>query len=292
MARHRWFPTLCGLLCAGFLFSGVNPVVFAEEQEGSSIKTELENNAKYNYYIGEYYYSQGRYEAAEPYFRRSRDLIERSNEVVSERRVRPAFGGAAGGAYQQYTIGEADTLRIAIWQNDDLTQDVIVRPDGAISFPLIGDVPARGLTFVQLKEEVTNRLKEYIKSPVVSITLKRLGESKVIVLGQVGYPGVYAVTGKRSILEAIAMAGGFTNDAVASSVILIRGGLDKPTGKRLSLNKALGTKANPNNVELQSEDIIFVPKKFISDVNYLVNTVLGPLIQGAYNIETMRDKRW
>jgi polysaccharide export outer membrane protein len=191
-----------------------------------------------------------------------------------------------------YRIGEGDTLRISVWQNDDLTQDVIVRPDGAISFPLIGDVPALGLTFEQLKVSLTEHLGEFIKSPVISITLKRLGESKVIVLGQVGYPGVYAVSGKRTVLEAIALAGGFTNDAVVSSVVLIRGGLEKPQGKRLSLNKALSGKGNSSNVFLQSEDIIFVPKKFISDINYLVNTILGPLVEGAFNVETSRYKRW
>ncbi len=114
----------------------------------------------------------------------------------------------------------------------------------------------------------------------------------MIVLGQVGYPGVYAVSGRRSLIEAIALAGGFTNDAVVSSVVLIRGGLAHPQGQRISLNKALNGKQNSSNIELQSEDIIFVPKKFISDVNYFVNTVLGPLVQGAYNLETMRDKPW
>jgi polysaccharide export outer membrane protein len=267
---------------------GVEP----PDEEDKAIREELENNAKYAYYIGEYYYSQGRYQAAEPYFRRSRDLMERGHEIVSERREKPNAKGAISGSSQLYRIGEGDTLRISVWQNDDLTQDVIVRPDGAISFPLIGDVPALGLTFEQLKVSLTEHLGEFIKSPVISITLKRLGESKVIVLGQVGYPGVYAVSGKRTVLEAIALAGGFTNDAVVSSVVLIRGGLEKPQGKRLSLNKALSGKGNSSNVFLQSEDIIFVPKKFISDINYLVNTILGPLVEGAFNVETSRYKRW
>lgn len=288
MFRKYFFHILfLTVLCFSFL----GPVFCADYNYGDN-PDEIESSARYNYYIGDYYYNQGRYDAAEQYFRRSRDLIERKNEVISERRVKPALKGGGGGDKLEYRIGDQDTLHITVWQNEDLTQDVTVRPDGKISFPLIGDVTAMGLTLTQLRDSMTKGLKEYIKDPLVSISVKRLGASKVIVLGQVVYPGVYGVSGRKTILEAIALAGGFTNDAVASSVILVRGGMEKPKGQRLDLNKPLGGKGSSDNLELESEDIVFVPKKFVSDVNYLINTVLGPMLQGAQNVETMRSKRW
>ena len=148
------------------------------------------------------------------------------------------------------------------------------------------------LTLTQLNKEITERLKSYVKAPKVSISVKKSVGSKVIVLGQVAYPGVYGVSGQKTILEAIALAGGFSNDAVVSSVILVRGGLNKPQGKRLDLNKSLRGASPSGNIALEPEDIIFVPKKFISDINYLLNTTLGPMVQGAYTTQGMRNKRW
>lgn len=189
-----------------------------------------------------------------------------------------------------YTIEEGDVLYISVWQEDDLKEEVIVRPDGRISFPLAGDVPALGLTFAQLKEELTKRLKEYIKYPVVSISLRKLGGKKVIILGEVGHPGVYSVAGKRTVLEAVARAKGFTPHAVTSSVILIRGGLQNPVGMRLDLSRAIKKTDMSQNVSLQSEDIVYVPKRFIANVNYFVDQILGPIARGIWTwhaIETL-----
>ncbi len=186
----------------------------------------------------------------------------------------------------EYTIAEADILYISVWQEENLDLEVIVRPDGKISFPLAGDIPAVGLTFSQLKEEITRRLKDYIKYPVVSISLRKLGGKKIIVLGEVGSPGVYSVTGKRTILEAIALAGGFTQDAVLSSVILIQGGLENPKGARVNLSSAINKADVSQNVVLEPEDIVYVPKKFIANVNYTIGQILGPIYQGTVAIKT------
>ena len=181
----------------------------------------------------------------------------------------------------EYTISEGDVLYIYIWQEETLSQEVIVRPDRKISFPLAGDIPAAGLTFPQLKQELTKRLKDYIKYPEVSISLKKLGGKKIIVLGEVKTPGVYSVTGKKTMLEALALAGGVTEDAVLSSTILIRGGLQNPKGRRLNLARAINKADMSQNVVLQPEDIVYVPKKFIANVNYILTQILGPISQGV-----------
>ena len=193
---------------------------------------------------------------------------------------------------QEYTLGEGDVLYISVWQEDDLSQEVIIRPDGKLSFPLAGDVPASGLTFTQLKDDLTERLKEYIRYPVVSISLKKLGGKKVIVLGEVTHPGVYSVTGKNTVLEAIALAGGFTEHAVHSSVILVRGGLQTPEGKRLDLSRAIKKPDIGQNVTLQSEDIVYVPKKFIANLNYVLSQIIEPISRGVwtlYMFESLED---
>ncbi len=183
-----------------------------------------------------------------------------------------------------YTIEVGDVLYISVWEEDDLSQEVIVRPDGKISFPLANEVPAFCLTFTQLREELTRRLKDYIRDPIVSISLKKMAGKKIIVLGEVGQPGVYSVSGKRTVLEAIAMARGFTAHAVTSSVILIRGGTQTPKGMRLDLSRAIKKTDISQNVDLQSEDMVYVPKKFIADVNYFVDQILGPIAKTVWTL--------
>lgn len=166
---------------------------------------------------------------------------------------------------------------------ETLNQEVTVRPDGKISIPLAGDVFTVGLTFEQLKEELTQRLEEHINYPVVSISLKKLGGRKVIVLGQVKNPGVYSVIGKNTILEAIGLAGGLTQDAVASSTILINGGLQNPEGRRLDLTRALNKADMSQNIVLHAEDIIYIPRTFIANASHVLSQILGPVSQGVYS---------
>ena len=251
--------------------------------------TFAQNNrekAQEDYQQGNLYYQQARYKEAQEEFQKALDLLNNIEEVPpsqpeeqKEPETLPEQKESKG--QLEYVIGEEDILFIAVWQNPDLTQDAIVRPDGKISFPLIGDVLAKGRTVSELDQEVTKRLKEYIRQPEVSISIKKLGGNKVMVLGEVSKPGVYAVTGTKTILEAISLAGGFTKDSVASSVVLIRGGFENPKAERLDLSKALAGGARLN-VALVTEDIIFVPKKFIANVNYFLEQLIGPLSKGAY----------
>ena len=140
----------------------------------------------------------------------------------------------------EYTINLGDILDISVWQWEDLrAAEVYVRPDGKISFPLAGDVRAVGRTLTEIDQELTQKLTEYIKSPEVSVAIKRFGGKKVIVLGEVGGPGVYAPTGRSSILEVIALSGGFRDTAVTSNVVVIRGNMEKSEAIVCDLRRAL-----------------------------------------------------
>jgi polysaccharide biosynthesis/export protein len=265
----------------------------------------LKAEAKTHYELGNLFYQQGRFDDAQLEYQKAMELLKQGEAVKGEvkapaiKEKLPVAKVEAPVAKErsrarvpavEYSISEDDILKISVWQNPDLDQEVIVRPDGMISFPLIGDVLAKGLSITELDQEITSRLSEFVRSPEVSISLKKIGGSKVIVLGEILRPGVYSVTGSKTILEAIGQAGGFSRDAVPSSIILIRGGFSQPQAQRLNLSKALGGReVLKQNIALQAEDVVFVPKKFIADLNYFLNQVLDPLARGAFTNRELRD---
>lgn len=266
---------------------------------------DSKEDAEAYYKLGQVYYEQGRYKEAEEQFQKSLDVLARAREKkavpASRAQEQPRLESAAPvivapskaavpggektlvpvGERRGYTIGDDDILQMTVWQNPDLDQELAVRPDGMVSCQLIGDVPATGLTIPQLAADITSRLSEYVKSPQVSLSIKKIGGSRIVVLGQVVTPGVFAVGGRKSIMEAVGMAGGFTRDAVPSSTIIIRGGFTGPKAQKVNLSKVFKGDLR-ENVELQSADIVFVPRKTISDINYFLNQVLEPLSRGAY----------
>lgn len=282
-----------------FVFMAVIIPVFAHAADD-------QEQAKDYYRLGNIYYQQGRYTEAEEQYQKAMELmkpaepsapvaakpqpaaVSNAATVAPSQAAVPAAEARKPSGTIEYVIGDEDMLYISVWQNPDLSQDVIVRPDGMISFPLIGDIQATGLTITQLDTAVTDKLKEFLKYPEVSISIKKVGGSRVIILGQVEKPGVYSVAGTRSIMEAVGMAGGFTRDAVPSSTVLIRGGFKGPSAQRINLSQVFKGDLS-KNVGLQSQDIIFIPRKFISDVNYFLTQVLDPISKGAYTNRELRS---
>jgi polysaccharide biosynthesis/export protein len=114
-------------------------------------------------------------------------------------------------ATKDFVLGPEDVLDIVVWHSDDLTQkDVVVRPDGKISIPLIGEVEATGRTAEELASHITDQLKEYKENPIVYVKVKAANSYYVYILGDVAKPGKYHVKSHMTVLQAIAMAGGFT----------------------------------------------------------------------------------
>lgn len=178
-----------------------------------------------------------------------------------------------------YIIGPEDVLFISVWQDKDLDTEVIVRPDGKISLQLIGEIDAGGKTLAQLNEILIKRYSAYIKSPQVLVSIKNFGGTKVIILGEVRTPGVYKPIERSGLLEVIAMAGGFSDHAALNSVILIRGGLGNPEAMRLNLARVIYKTDMSQNIPIQPNDIIYVPKQFIVDINYFLDQYLAPLFK-------------
>lgn len=160
---------------------------------------------------------------------------------------------------ESYMIGPEDLLYIHVWKEDALSRTVPVRMDGKISLPLIDDIQAAGFTARQLKEILTQKIKEFVENPNVSVTVIEANSFKVYVSGQVRSPGVYRLRSETSILQIIPMVGGFTEWANQKKILIIR----KEDGKekRITVNyKKIVKGEDPgSNIILKAGDTIIVP---------------------------------
>jgi len=155
-----------------------------------------------------------------------------------------------------YRIGPEDMLQISVWKNDSMSRPVLVRPDGKISLPLLNDVQAAGLTAIELKDVLTKRLTEYMPSPEVSVIVTEVRSLKVSVMGEVARPGRYELKSWATVLDVLAMAGGFTQFASRSRIVILTS--DGNGMKRIpfNYNKVAGEQ---ENFYLRNGDIILVP---------------------------------
>lgn len=159
----------------------------------------------------------------------------------------------------QYVIGPEDVLYVHVWREEALTKQLPVRMDGKISLPLIDEVQAAGLTPLQLKEGLAEKLKQFIDNPNVSVSVIEANSCKVFVSGQVKTPGVYRLRSETTLLQIIPMAGGFTDWANQKKILIIRkeGGKDQ----RITVNysKIVKGEDTGSNIVLKRGDTIIVP---------------------------------
>ena len=158
----------------------------------------------------------------------------------------------------EYRIGPEDSLRISVWENRDLTLDLVVRPDGKISMPLIQDVLAEGVTAAELATLIQRNLTAYIKDPQVSVIVLQVNAPKYFVIGNVAKPGTYSLRSETSILQALALAGGFTQFASPRSIKLIRNTAGKQEVRKVNYNNMIDGEGEGNFI-LNSGDTIVVP---------------------------------
>jgi len=161
----------------------------------------------------------------------------------------------------EYRIGPEDELEIMVWKNTDLTRKVTVRPDGKISLPLIGDVQASGLTTEELKTVVTQRMKDYIATPEVSVLVSAINSYFYYITGEVVKPGKYPLKERTTVLQAISMAGGFTPFASKNGMSLFRKDPvnSAETKFRVRYDDIISSEDPRKNLEIQSGDTIVVP---------------------------------
>lgn len=122
----------------------------------------------------------------------------------------------------EYRLGPEDVVDVFVWKEPDLSTSVVIRPDGKISLPLANELEAAGRTASELQQDITERLKRYINQPVVSVMVKQINSQKISILGEVRKPDVYKIKSRITVMDAIAMAGGFTDLARANRVVVLR----------------------------------------------------------------------
>ncbi len=159
-----------------------------------------------------------------------------------------------------FVIGNDDVLAISVWKEPDVSRSVPVRPDGKISLPLAGEIQAAGRTPLRLEQDIAASLKNYIAEPEVTVIVQQINSQKFNILGQVNRPGAYVISNSATVLDAIAVAGGFRDFAKQKSIYVLRQNADG-TQTRIHFNyKEVVKGQNPSqNVKLQPSDTIVVP---------------------------------
>ncbi|MGD9364669.1 MAG: polysaccharide biosynthesis/export family protein [Desulfobacteraceae bacterium] len=159
-----------------------------------------------------------------------------------------------------YKIGVGDTLEIVTWKEPDFSrEEIIVRLDGFISFPLLDDVKAAGLTPTQLKKTIEAGLKQFVASPSVTVTIRNATSQRFYILGEVVNTGVYPIVKELTVLQAFALAGGFTEWASKKEIILFRRENGKEKVIRINYKDILKGKDFSQNVSIKTDDTIIVP---------------------------------
>ena len=161
-------------------------------------------------------------------------------------------------AANAFRIGPEDVLDVQVWKNEELSRVVPVRPDGMISLPLVNDIRAAGLTAVELRQEITQRLAEYVPSPEVSVMVREVHSVKVAVLGAVRMPGHYEVKSAATVLELIARAQGLNEFADRGRIVVLRQNGAETT--RIPFNyRKVAEGSEQDNFYVRPGDIIVVP---------------------------------
>ena len=194
----------------------------------------------------------------------------------------PAPAGATG----DYTIGIDDVLHVIVWDNKELEQDVIVRPDGKISYPLAGEIHVQGLTVPKLTEILKERLGASVKNPNVSVMVKEIRSFRVYFVGKVAKAGVYPIKAGTPLLQALTLAGGTSDGADLPSAYVIRGETKIP----VDLRRLIQDGDLSRNLKLETEDTIVVPEIVIGSNPqeildrriYLLGKVVKP---GVYTLK-------
>jgi len=165
---------------------------------------------------------------------------------------------SAGTASNSYVIGPSDVLTVTVWKEPTLSSEILVRPDGMITLPLLGDVQASGMTPLQLADQIAAKLKKYVQDPNVSVVVGAIHSKVVYLLGEVGKRGPVEMTSGMTLLDAIASAGGLTDYANAKKIYILRDEAGKH--ERIPVHYKEALKGNSEfNLVLEPGDTIVVP---------------------------------
>lgn len=175
-----------------------------------------------------------------------------------------------------YRFGAGDRIKVEFLLTPEVGEDTVVGPDGMIGLRVAGRVRAQGLTAEQLQDAIASKASRNLKNPIVTVSLTDAGSARVVVGGQVQRPGVYALVGRDTPLEAVMLAGGFLPESRMDEVVLIRRNNDnKPMLRTVNLQHFVNTGDPGDSLPLQPGDIVFVPRTRVAEVGLWVDQVLN-----------------
>ncbi len=179
--------------------------------------------------------------------------------AANSAKTAPAAPTAAKPHDATFIIGNDDVLAINVWKEPDISRSIPVRSDGKISLPLVGEVQAAGQTPAALEKDIASKLKNYISEPEVTVMVQQVNSQKFNILGQVVRPGAYVIANSPTVLDAIALAGGFRDFAKQKSIYVLRQGPDGETRLPFNYKDVAQGKNMSQNIKLQPRDTIIVP---------------------------------
>jgi polysaccharide export outer membrane protein len=158
-----------------------------------------------------------------------------------------------------YIIGADDVLSVVFWREQDMSAEVVVRPDGNISLPLLNDLHAAGLTPDQLRVKVTDAAVKFVESPSVTVVVKAINSRKVYVTGNVLRAGTYPLSGPMTVLQVLALAGGVVEFADTKNITIMRTEDGRPRAFKFNYKDVSKGKGLDQNIVLQPGDTVVVP---------------------------------
>jgi polysaccharide export outer membrane protein len=163
------------------------------------------------------------------------------------------------GNMESYRVGIEDELQISVWREPEISSQVVVRPDGFISLPLLNDVKVDGLTTKELQTLITDKLRPFVTEPQVTVVVRQIRSRKVYLIGQVSKPGAYILNGEKTVLQLLAEAGGLSQFAKAKSIYIVRKVDGRETRLPFDYKKTIRASGSKADIQLQPGDMIVVP---------------------------------
>jgi len=161
----------------------------------------------------------------------------------------------------EYRIQPGDLLHVSVWKEPDLTREVLVRPDGGLSFPLVGGIAAEGMSISSVRKIIAERLARYVSDPVVTVSVHEVRGNAIYVIGEVHKPGEFVARRRIDVMQALSMAGGTTEYASRNNIVILR--RDPATKQQTAMKFRYGDIAAGHNLEqniiLRAGDVVLVP---------------------------------
>lgn len=173
--------------------------------------------------------------------------------------IMPSMVFAQQSSGLEYRIGPEDVLHISVWKEKDLDRKVLVRPDGGISFPLVGDIQVSGRTPLEVQDEIRSRLQRYVPDAEVTVSVDKISGYTVFVLGEVNNPGQFTLGRYVDVVQALTLAGGTTPYASERNMQILRRQDGREVTYRFDFRDIKRGQQLEQNIILQSGDVVVVP---------------------------------